>query len=134
MKSKINCLIFFLVLFCGYSRKCTIFEVCTNISHKPITNFKQKKWESLVKKSISRNIPTWRNVNHKWESLEAFSQSPSSPTPFCYIHSTYFCQAPSLSNCFPNPSPSLTLWPAEICLPTYMTGSLRTHHQLPIVL
>ena len=53
-KSKINCLMFFLLLFCGYSRKCTIFEVCTNVSHLPITNFKQKKWESLVKKHLQK--------------------------------------------------------------------------------
>lgn len=50
------------------------------------------------------------------------------------IHSTNFHQTPSLSSSFPNPPPSLTLWPADFCLPTYMTGPLRKHHQPPAVL
>lgn len=129
MKSKIKCLLFFLLLlFCGYSRKWTVFEVGTNASYLPITDFKhkKKKWESLVRKHLQKysNMEKyWSQMGHLlsrhlllWHSFNKLSSGSF------FVH--------FLSKSFP----SLTLWPAEIYLPTYMTGPLRRHHQLPAVL
>ena len=68
VKSKINCLLFFLLLlFCGYSRKCTVFEVGTNTSYVPITDFKHKKknWESLVRKHLQK----YSNMEKYWSQM-----------------------------------------------------------------
>lgn len=100
MKSKIKCLLFFLLLFCGYSRKWTVFEVGTNASYLPITDIKhkKKKWESLVRKHLqkyssmekywsqtghllSRHLFLWHSFN-KLESGSFFVHFLSKSFPF----------------------------------------------------